>query len=381
MQKSILGCEMKIAIITLHRIVNYGSVLQAYATQRVFEKLGQKVEFIDYFNERMTLFGMLKRLKNKKKMLRNPLICFFAQIVMLPSYIRRFPVFWSFIKRFLHLSPRQYHSIDDLRMNVPVADCYCTGSDQVWNSNWNENIDEAFFLDFVPKGKPCFAYAASFGKKKLDDWEIPETKCLLEKYFAISCREKYGIDILAGLNIASEQVLDPTLLLNAKDWNEIASKRFAGEKYVFVYNLNRSPKIDAVAAELSNVKNIPIYTVSYCYHEIFSRKGKVFVCPKVEDFLSLIANAEAVVTDSFHATAFSINFSRNLFVVYPEFFSARLASIVELVGLQQRVVGNQNVLEMDKQLINFKSVQEKLNLERKKSIHFLEDCLCRINHT
>mgnify|MGYP004652264745 FL=1 len=371
---------MKIAVITLHRIVNYGSVLQAYATQRIFEKLGQKVEIIDYFDERMTMFGMLKRLKNKKKALRNPLICFFAQMVMLPSYLKRFSVFWGFIKRFVHLSQRQYHSIEDLRTNVPVADCYCTGSDQVWNSNWNEKIDEAFFLNFVPNGKPCFAYAASFGKEKLDDWEIPETESLLEKYFAISCREKHGTEILARLNIASEHVLDPTLLLNANDWSKIASNRFVGKKYVFVYNLNRSPKIDAVATELSEAKNIPVYTVSYCYHEIFSRKGKVFVCPKVEDFLSLIANAEAVVTDSFHATAFSINFSRNLFVVYPEFFSARLASIVELVGLTKRVVVNQNVLEMDKQFIDFESVQQKLNVERKRSVHFLEDCLCRINH-
>ncbi len=370
---------MKIALITLHRIVNYGSVLQTYATQKTLESLGHQVEVIDYFDERMTILGMLKRIKNKKKVLQNPLVGFIAQIVMLPSYLKRFQMFWGFLKRHIHLSSNQYHSIEDLRKEVPVADCYCTGSDQVWNSDWNEKIDKAFFLDFIPENKPCFAYAASFGKKKLDDWEIPETKRLIQKYIALSCREKAGVDILAGLGFAAEHVLDPTLLLNGNDWEKIASNRFAGKKYVFVYNLNRSPKIDSIAAKLSESKNIPIYTVSYCFHEIFSRKGKVFVCPSVEDFLSLLANAEAVVTDSFHATAFSINFSRNLFVVYPEHFSSRLASIVEQVGLQSRVVGENDPLDLDKQQIDFVSVQQKLNEERKKSIQYMEKCLCKIN--
>lgn len=371
---------MKIGLITLHRIVNYGSVLQTYATQETLKKLGQQVEVIDYFDERMTMLGMLRRIKNKKKVLRNPLVCFVAQIVMLPSYLKRFPIFWGFLKRYIHLSPNQYHSIEDLRENVPMADCYCTGSDQVWNSGWNEKIDYALFLDFIPAEKPCFAYAASFGKKKLDDWEILETKRLVQKYIALSCREKAGVDILAGLGFEGEHVLDPTLLLNDDDWKKIASNRFAGKKYVFVYNLNRSPQIDSIATKLSESRNIPIYTVSYCFHEILSRKGKVFVCPSVEDFLSLLANAEAVITDSFHATAFSINFSRNLFVVYPEHFSSRLASIVELVGLQNRVVGNENPLELDKQPINFESVQQKLNEERNKSIQYMEKCLCQINH-
>lgn len=372
---------MKIAVITLHRIVNYGSVLQTYATQKILENLGQKVEIIDYIDERMTLLGMLKRLKTKKSILKNPLICLIAQLVMFPSYLKRFPVFWGFLKRHIKLTATKYHSFDEIQKNIPTADCYCTGSDQVWNSGWNEKIDRSFFLDFVPKDKPCFAYAASFGKKKLEDWEIPETKVLLKKYFAISCREKAGTEILANLGIASEHVLDPTLLVNADDWKRIASNRFSNQKYVFVYNLNRSARIDEVASQLSKEKNLPIYTVSYCYHEVFSRKGKVFVCPEVEDFLSLIANADTVVTDSFHATVFSINFSRNLYVVYPENFSSRLASIVELLGLNRRVVCGNSENNLDRLPIDYTLVQQRLNAERQKSIHFLEQCICQTSRT
>ncbi len=372
---------MKVALITLHRIVNFGSVLQAYATQKILENLGQKVEIIDYIDERMTMLGMLKRLKTKKKILKNPIVCLFAQLVMLPSYLKRFHVFGGFLKRHINLTVTKYHSFEEIQNNVPVADCYCTGSDQVWNSEWNEKIDKVFFLGFVPKNKPCFAYAASFGKKKLENWEIPETRALLQKYFAISCRENAGTEILASLGISSEQVLDPTLLLNSDDWKKVASKRFANQKYVFVYNLNRSTRIDEVASQLSKEKNIPIYTVSYCYHEVFSRKGKVFVCPEVEDFLSLIANADTVVTDSFHATAFSVNFGRNLYVVYPENFSSRLSSIIELLGLNHRVVYENGERDINRLPIDYTLVQQRLNHERQKSISFLERCICLVNRT
>ena len=88
---------MTLALITLHRIVNYGSVLQTYATQRILETLGTKVRVIDYYDERMTMHGMLKRLKNKKKALQNPLLLLIAELIMFPSYVTRFRIFKKFL--------------------------------------------------------------------------------------------------------------------------------------------------------------------------------------------------------------------------------------------------------------------------------------------
>ena len=167
--------KKKISVITLHRIVNYGSVLQAYATQEVLEKKGYDVEFIDYYPERMHMFGMLKRIKNKgDKFKKSFIIRNVARIIMFPSYVLRFKRFHGFIKKKLNLSDRIYKNEEDFIKNPPKADFYCTGSDQVWNSGWNEKIDHPFFLDFETNGKKCFAYAASFGKGKLDKKIINE---------------------------------------------------------------------------------------------------------------------------------------------------------------------------------------------------------------
>lgn len=208
--------KKKISVITLHRIVNYGSVLQAYATQEVLEKKGYDVEFIDYYPERMHMLGMLKRIKNKgDKFKKSFIIRNVARIIMFPSYILRFKRFHSFIKEKLNLSNMVYKNDEDFIKNPPKADFYCTGSDQVWNSGWNEKIDHPFFLDFETNGKKCFAYAASFGKGKLEDWEKEETKELLKKYSNIAMREKSGVEILENLGIHNGiNVLDPTLLLS-----------------------------------------------------------------------------------------------------------------------------------------------------------------------
>lgn len=366
---------MKISVITLHRIVNYGSVLQAFATQMILEKLGHQVEIIDYYDERMTMLGMFKRLKKKKRILSNPIACFIAQTIMAPSYFKRFRTFGNFIGNHLNLSKKTYRSNEELKSYPTKADCFCTGSDQVWNSGWNEKIDKAFFLDFVPTNKPCFAYAASFGKSELDDWEIDETKQLLSKYIALSCREQQATIILKQLGYDSEHVLDPTLLLTDLDWKTLASSKYKSRKFIFVYNLNRNKKIDADARLLRKATGLPILTVSYCYHEIPFRVGKTLVNPSVEDFLSLLANASYVLTDSFHATAFSINFSREVFVYFSNLFSSRLASIVSLVGIQHRIVNEKDIFEAEKFPINFDKVNDALNVERAKSITFLKNAL------
>ena len=141
----------KVDIITLHRVVNYGSVLQTYALQEKIKEKGFEVETIDYYPERLHLFGMLKRLKNKKEILRkNPIVRFGAQCVIFPSYVQRFSMFKKFLKKYIKMTDKTYYNKEELEKNIPQADIYCTGSDQVWNSEWNEKIEYPFFLDFVP---------------------------------------------------------------------------------------------------------------------------------------------------------------------------------------------------------------------------------------
>lgn len=363
----------KIEVITLQRVPNYGSVLQGYATQKVIEKLGYEVEIINYYPRRMHMYEMLKRLKTKSPKLKKSLLLrTIARIIILPSYIKRFYVFKKFVRKNIKMTAKEYITIEDLKNDVPVADIYCTGSDQVWNSKWNEGIDYALFLDFVPKDKKCISYSASFGKAKLEEEEKRETKELLNKYSTLAMREKSGIEILEDLGIKNGiQVLDPTLLLSKEEWRPLISNKYKEKKYIFMYNINRNKKLDMYAKEFARRKKMPLIYVSYNYHEGF-KYGHLKCNPKVEDFLSLIENAEYVLTDSFHCTAYSINFNKNLLVAYPEKFSTRLASIVELTGLTNRVIQDYNDFSICDRKIDFESANKILSEEREKSINYLK---------
>jgi len=368
--------KKKVEVITLQRVPNYGSVLQGYATQEVIKKIGHDVELINYYPERMHMHAMLKRLKEKTPKLKKSFILRnIARVVILPSYIKRFFVFKKFVKKHIHMTQKQYSNLEELMKDVPEADIYCTGSDQVWNSKWNEGIDKCLFLEFVPKDKKKISYSASFGKAKLDDEEKEETKKLLEKYEFLAMREKSGVEILQDLGIQEGiQVLDPTLLLTKQEWETLISNKYSHKKYIFMYNINRNKKLDKYAKEFSKRKGLPLIYVSYNYHECF-KYGHLKCNPSVEDFLSLIANAEYVLTDSFHCTAYSINFNKNLLVAYPDRFSTRLASIVELTGVTDRVINDYEDFSICDREIDFEYANKILEEEREKSIEYLKKAI------
>lgn len=361
----------KIELITLHRVKNYGSVLQAYATQTILNNLGYEVEIIDYYPKRYTKRGMLSRIKKQNKLLeKNVIFRIAARIIIYPSYIIRFKTFNKFLKKYLVLSPLTYKDDIELANNLPNGDIFMTGSDQVWNSEWNGGIDNCLFLN-VPNINNKIAYASSFGKSKLDDTEKEITRKLLKDYKHISLRETSGVKICEDLGIKDTvNVLDPTLLLDSKEWEKMASNKYDGQNYILTYNLNRNSKIDNYAKNLSEKTGLKVKYLSYQLHDIF-KNGKMYCNPCVEDFLSLIKNATYIITDSFHATAFSINFKRDFIIVYPGKYSTRLQSILEILNLEDRVAKDENDLDITLKKINYSDVYKKLKVERNKSVDWL----------
>lgn len=366
----------KVELITLQNVPNYGSVLQCYATEQTIKKMGYDIETINYLPERMAKIGMLKNIKNKtKKLEKSLLLRTIARIVIYPSYILRFRTFNKFRNKYLNMTKKVYKNYNDILADTPIADIYCTGSDQVWNSEWNDEIDKALFLGFAPDNKRKIAYAASFGKKELQKKEIKETKKMLERYDRISLRESSGVDIVDSLGIkGSINVVDPTLLLTGDEWRELSSNRYNSKKYILVYNLNRNKKIDNYARNLSEKTGLKIVYLSYQLHE-FYKKGKMTCNPKVEDFISLIDNAEYVITDSFHATAFSLNLNTQFVIVYPGKFSTRLQSILKLLDLENRVASNEDDLSVIENEIDYKKVNKKMKEMREKSLTWLKESL------
>lgn len=363
-----------VALITLHRSANYGSVLQALATQVVLERMGYDVVVVDYYAPRNSVPEMLRGLRHKKPLFeKNPLALFAARAILLPSYLKRRRNFDRFITRSLNLSGRTYRSNEELTLDPPEADLYVTGSDQVWNSEWNGGIDEALFLAFTPDDAPRISFSASFGKLELDDGEVGRTRELLARYGGITVREDTGVEIVRGLGLDATQVLDPTLFMTPEDWRPWVSGRRPRGEYILMYNINHNAPLDRFVQRLARKTGLPVYYISYQLHDCFKR-GRMRCCVPVEDFLSLIAGARYVVCDSFHCAAFSVNFNREFAIVPPKRFGTRLESFMRVVGLEDRIVGEEDIGIFDRP-IDWGSANARLDAERARSLDAVKSAI------
>lgn len=361
----------RITVLTLQNIRNYGSVLQALATQELFERLGCKVDFINYLRPDM----VSTRAKLRRHCAGDSFAKKFVKsLVMLPTLIKQDFVYKKFIKKYLNVQPTPMTTAEDFAKMPIESDIYCTGSDQTWNSGWNEGLVGALFLNFVPDGVKKIAYSASIGKNKLDDWEVDETRRMLSRYDAISVRESTAVDIIKGLGIDATHVLDPTLQMNRDFWMSIASPQ-KETGYVLIYQLNASADFDRYANEVARRKGLKLLRLCFTLSQA-RFCGKAIVLPKVEDFISYIAHADCVITDSFHATAFSINLNTPFIAIYPPHYGSRLSSLLELTGLQDRHLTQTDDFTLVENLkMDFTHANEVLEKEREKGLAFVKQAI------
>jgi len=366
-----------ISIITRHAVLNYGSRLQSYALQCCIENLGHKAEVINFVHEyeknRGSILWEFKSLLKNNNIIESLLKCIFIVISQRKMNKR----FASFNKR---LNLTKTYDSKSLFQNPPQADIYCTGSDQVWNNDLNKKylgFEPVYFLEFA-KDKKCISYAASFGKHNFNAEELDFIGKYCGKYKAISVRESSGVKILEKAGIKNSiHVLDPTFLLTKSEWVSIAQETNIEEKYILVYFLYGGYKdVLSYAIELSKKTNLPIIHFSTYLHHYAVRNSKFIFCPEVEKFISLFNNAEYIVTNSFHGTAFSINLNKQFFAVYPKFNPSRLSSILELTNLENRNIAK--FADLDVALnnpVDYSIVNEILRAEREKSIDFLRSAI------
>jgi hypothetical protein len=227
------------------------------------------------------------------------------------------------------------------------------------------------YLNFI-KNKPKYAYAASFGKKKLDKNEISDSIDYINEFKFITVREKSGIDILKNqYNYDNcDMIIDPTLVMSANFWRKYKTNNKIKEKYILVYNLNRSKEFDEYAKKLSSETGLPVYRFCTRFDQIL-RYGKSILIPEVFDFITLIDDAEVVLTDSFHATAFSMNLNTEPICIYPNSYSGRLSEFLDLVDASDRHAKDFNDLDVINRKTDFNKVNEILNQERKKVDEYL----------
>lgn len=369
----------KVALITLHTVSNYGSCLQTYATQRLFERLGCQTEVIDYYRADNLPEHAVEKAFHGRRMKRYEGVWekapWLKQLLKIPmgAIVRRQRrPFDEFRRDYLKLSPRMYRSAEELVQDVPVADVYCTGSDQVWNSVWNRGFETPYYLTFVPDGKRRISFSASIGREQVDDWEKPLMRQALARYDALSMREVSGVSILRDLGVKAELVPDPTLMLTKDEWLEVATMpQGVDEPYILVYQLNKSEDFVRYVEAVAEASGMRVVKISYGIYDVM-RSAKTLIAPGVTDFVGLFAHAAYVITDSFHATAYALNFSVPFTAIAPPRFGTRIRSILSLTGTEDRLLEGYGDIRMYERPIDFRRAQAALDQMRAAGFSFLE---------
>ncbi len=362
---------MKAAVVTLHRVYNYGSVLQAYATQKAMQKQGIDAEIVDYITPQRTtkaiLFAGSERRSGVKKLL--------YLLAKSASIFLKERTFGRFVEKNLRLT-KKYVTADDLAKDPPQADVYVTGSDQTWNSQYNEGVDRGFFLDFVPEDAKRVAFVSSFGRTELPVDEVEITKKYIGRYSALSVREDSAVEILNGLGRQDAcQLIDPTLLLTKDEWVSLASKRLIKERYLILMLLyNEDNHATEYARKLADQKGLKL--VKICWDLRRPPMVDVLMTHRSPaDFLSLFYHADFVVTNSFHGTAFSINLERQFVVVPRNEFNSRIESLLRLTGLERRLVASEEALSVADETIDYAPINAILAQERARAQEFIKSSI------
>ena len=351
---------MNIGIITLYyKNFNYGGQLQAYALTKVVEKIVHnkyKIEQICYDTKKpgrviitndsiknnFRKYNFIKQIQiilNKFWTLIQRKL--FTTVNIPKKIIERNKIIEKFSNKIPH--SKIIYNESNIELANKEYDIFIAGSDQIWNPMICYN-KPAFFLDFSDCEKRKISYAASIARDDLIEKQIIEIKNLLENFDYISLRENnYG-----NLNLKNKKIeicLDPTLLLTNSEWTKICSKPLLNIPYIFCYIFSDDNKIRKFAKRLSKYLNIKLITLPYLsghfrFNDLFFGDKRLFnVSP--EDFLSLIKNAKYVITDSFHASVFSIIFQKQFYVferIGSSEMGSRLETLTKITNTQSRYI-------------------------------------------
>lgn len=345
--------RLTVGIITMHKVLNFGSALQAYALQRAVEQLGYKAEIIDYLypNPEHCLYWELpEQVKRPKLSLLKRIYNKISQIkkqVAFEKTVTREGKFQSFYQTFFHLTAEQYSTRYWLGKKVPRYDIYLTGSDQVWNPRF-VGYDTSFMLSFVQGAQPKISYASSFSIDILPKQYGDCYKHELSKYMNLSVREKSGAEIIMRLIGKEVEVCcDPTLLLGKEQWLEMANSSDYNieEPYILLFVLDYAydpyPYIFDIVESIHKKLNYRIIVLHGKVSEYMEEHhAKCIDNAGPADFIKLFSSAAFIITTSFHGTAFALKFRIPFVSVVKtiEEGDSRMYYLLKRVGAEKRAL-------------------------------------------
>lgn len=384
----------KIALVTCYFQPNYGSQLQAYATQKAFDKLGLDNETINIegiqpeINKRKMKYFLSKifdkhtvldKMATVRKIIAKKRVPGLAEL--LAQRTRKFKEF----EEMFTVSERydSIASIGEVSQQKYLA--FVVGSDQLWLPS---NITADYYtLNFVPNNICMIALSTSFGVSALPKKQAVMASKFLKRINYVSVREQSGQRLVKQLADRDVPVVcDPTILFNAEEWMDIVPKeRFYADKYIFCYFLGNNSEQRDFVRKVRELTGYKIVQLQHCDEYIKSDVGFPDFAPYnvgPREFIQLIRDAELVFTDSFHCSVFSM-LNRKKFFTFRRYnndsivsTNGRIYDLLNEVELSNRLLtAHENPAEMLKQEIDYNKVSDKLEHLRQFTWDWLKDSL------
>lgn len=388
---------MKIGIVTYVKCDNYGAELQAYALQWKLNTMGYDAEVInlekrdiDMKRNPVVIKGAIaQRFKKEGVKAVFSVVSKAKEVLSRMIYERKFKnemenkhlLFEKFFNEKVRHSPK-FYTLDEISeaSDLPY-DVYIAGSDQIWNYIHTDRLD-VYFLMFANKyHAKKISYAASVSIYDIPEKWRPTYKTYFENIDVLSVRELHGADLVKKYsNKTAEVVLDPTFLLSRSDWEkEVAKEMEVVGDYLLIYTLSGSPHIRSMAQNIANKLGLKVVNIKSNYVPEPNDGTIHFYEIGPSEWVGLWAKAKYIVTDSFHGTAFSINFNIpfTTLVNPTSMMNSRVLSILKITGLESRIVYDapNGLKEPTELTIDFAPVNNVLSEWREKSLSFIVNAL------
>ena len=358
---------MRVGISTYHSANNYGTCLQCYALMHLVEQAGYDCDVINYQGEKLS----------NSPVMRKGIVAWLTNFCVSTGsrQLKRLSEknFNNFRQKHFHLSSPV--TAADLSKLTEHYDLFISGSDQVWNP-YICGCPSLYLQEFVRGKTKRGSYAASFGISALPEMEQERFKRDFEQFDFLAVREPEGAQIIRDLtDKEAAVVLDPTLLLTAEEWQVLEEPLNIKKPFIFVYMLGASSRMLRFATKLKRKVRMPLVFCPFPVGKPPISRWYPFISPA--RWLWLMRNASYVVTNSFHGTAFALNYEKEFFIDISNnlsTLSSRIMRLLSLTGQEKRVIG-QGAEENVNVSIYYPPIREALAQERKQSRIYLMNML------
>lgn len=366
-----------VGIITFHASYNFGTVMQAWSTQKVVLSLGYQSEIINFRmysqKDKYSIFPLKSGIKT---ILRN-----LIQIRYIKQKHKSNKKYEDFITAKLYLT-EEYNTIEELR-KVKKFDIYLAGSDQIWGYSIPEFVNEkvdvrgAYYFNFIDGYK--ISYASSTGMATFQ--QLLRYKSDMDKFQCIAVREEQGKKIIEKITKKDVcVVLDPTFLITHKEWKEIAQKqkRVCDEKYILIYSLQgikKAKKWKKLIEILREKEQIKFVTI--CPFAPITGKGIYnYISAGPKEILNLFAYAQYIFTDTFHGMSFSIHFRKPFTVFEDTEADFRKKNLLQMFQMEDRETNKMDrCLEQYSFGLEYSGIEQRIDKKIKESQLYLKNAL------